>query len=577
MKTPELHQLVIRGHADDLARRLFSRRDDIDAFDSAGKTVLMYAAEDPRPGIHILRLLLQHGATLDLKARGEFSARNTAVGFAVSGGDPQKVAMLVEAGASIYYCDAHGHDALLNAVHHRDIARDPRLLDLLKLLISYGVALNTVTKYQESALRVLSRVGRFDAVALLLQAGADFEQLNWTPLHRATALGTPKDLQQLLAAGHPCEERDWWQRTAWLIAILTGEIAKTQLLQDGGADTNVRGRCGATPLSFAVMGSHPRMLQWLIDNGQDVQQSDDYNATALFTASECDQIECAAVLLANGAHVDHYDHIPQTPLASTRTAGMTRLLLNAGADIRQLSRESRRGLLGYTSQPDFSALDSVSVEEFATGRNRRFGKSNPEVMDEPFWHAMIRSGVNGYMATQTFGGPSSFGNEPVWCADRFGQSITFLDDGRIVQIAGEHEDSYDPDFCIYNDVFVHEPDGRISIYGYPETVFPPTDFHTATLIAPHIYVIGSLGYYGTRAYGRTPVYRIHTETFAIEKWECAGAEPGWIHGHVAKVRAPNEIEITSGKIARSSDGAEEHTENDKTYVLDVEHKRWRMV
>jgi hypothetical protein len=41
---------------------------------------------------------------------------------------------------------------------------------------------------------------------------------------------------------------------------------------------------------------------------------------------------------------------------------------------------------------------------------------------------------------------------------------------------GEHEDFYDPDFCIYNDVFVHERDGSVAIYGYPESVFPPTDY-----------------------------------------------------------------------------------------------------
>ena len=93
---------------------------------------------------------------------------------------------------------------------------------------------------------------------------------------------------------------------------------------------------------------------------------------------------------------------------------------------------------------------------------------------------------------------------PVWCAQRFGQSITFLEDGRVVQVGGEHEDSYDPDFCIYNDVFVHEGEA-IRIHGYPEDVFPPTDFHTATLLGREIVLIGSLGYVGTRKLGVTPV------------------------------------------------------------------------
>src|SRR6185312_15079372 len=101
----------------------------------------------------------------------------------------------------------------------------------------------------------------------------------------------------------------------------------------------------------------------------------------------------------------------------------------------------------------------------------------------------------------------------------------------VVQVAGEHEDFYDEDFCIYNDVFVHSRDGGIRIFGYPESVFPPTDFHTATLIGEYIYLIGSLGYSGHRRYGTTPVYRLHTGTFKIEPLETTGAAPGWLYEH----------------------------------------------
>ncbi|MEO8096619.1 MAG: hypothetical protein ABI811_02885, partial [Acidobacteriota bacterium] len=79
---------------------------------------------------------------------------------------------------------------------------------------------------------------------------------------------------------------------------------------------------------------------------------------------------------------------------------------------------------------------------------------------------MIRSGISAAEATQRYGDTGD--RSPVWCAQRFGQSLTLLPDGRAVQIAGEHEDSYARDFCIYNDVFVHEPDGTIQIYGNPE-------------------------------------------------------------------------------------------------------------
>jgi len=99
---------------------------------------------------------------------------------------------------------------------------------------------------------------------------------------------------------------------------------------------------------------------------------------------------------------------------------------------------------------------------------------------------MINSGVNAWTARDTFEDKDY--TTPVWCFDRFGTTITELPDGRIVEIAGEHEDYYDVDFCIYNDIVVHQGNGTYQIFGYPQDVFPPTDFHTATLVGEYIYI-----------------------------------------------------------------------------------------
>jgi len=37
---------------------------------------------------------------------------------------------------------------------------------------------------------------------------------------------------------------------------------------------------------------------------------------------------------------------------------------------------------------------------------------------------------------------------------------------------------------------------NLKIYGYPKGVFPPTDFHTVTLVGHKIIVIGCLGNVG---------------------------------------------------------------------------------
>ena len=195
-------------------------------------------------------------------------------------------------------------------------------------------------------------------------------------------------------------------------------------------------------------------------------------------------------------------------------------------------------------------------------------------MNEPYWLGMIRAGVSAYAAACHFDGQRRWNEPALWCAQRFGQSISFLPDGRIVQVAGEHEDSYDPDFCIYNDVFVHHPDGRIDIHGYPEDLFPPTDFHTATLVGDELILIGSLGYAGLRAFGTTPVFSLSLTDFRMRRLAIEGTPPGWIYKHRAQPCGPRQLRVSGGTVATMQDGSETHQDNTATFVLDLDSARW---
>jgi ankyrin repeat protein len=496
----------------------------------------------------------------------------TEIAGALQRGDPDEVAALIAAGADIRYRRPHGYDALLAAVHGRDVYRDPRLLDLLRVLIASGAPLDGVSSHQESGLRVLSCLGRFDAVQLLLDAGAPETQLAWTPLIAAVAQGSLEDVRRLLDEGAALEETDWWKRTAWLVALLAGDRAKAELLRDRGANVDARGCCGRTPLAYAIEGSHSDLVRWLLAEGQAVDQTDDFSTTPLMCAVANADLECVDVLVRAGANVEH--RAPSgTVLGQSATKGIVERLLEAGADPRHLSQSGQRVLCGLA--PDARPLTSVSPEEFERARTRRFGGENPERMREPFWEAMIRAGVSGYEAAEAFDKGALHAGSPVWSAMRYGQSITTLGDGRVVQIAGEHEDGYDPDFCIYNDVFVHGADGSIDILGYPEDLFPPTDFHTATLADGGIYVIGSLGYFGARRYGETPLYRLDLRTFGIERLVAGGEAPGWIHDHRAHLTGAHEIRVSGGTIVGTGGSEETFTENTASFLLDLERLSWR--
>lgn len=491
---------------------------------------------------------------------------------ALARGDPQDVSRLIASGHDIRYRREHGYTALLDAVHGRDVSRDPALLELLTLLVRHGADLNAISTYQESGLRRLSHVGRFDAVKVLLDAGADPTQLAWTPLMAAVALGSAGDVSRELGAPHDLEARDWWQRTAFHLALITGEMEKIEMLFERGADADALGRIGP-PLFYAIDGHRAQAAQWLLDVGADVNQIDHTGVTALMHAIEQDDADCARVLIDAGADVAR--DVFGTALDRARTRECVELLLGAGADPAKMSGEARRALVGLPPDPDAQLL-TAPPDEFRRAPTRRFGVRNPEPIDEPFWIAMIRAGVPAYSAGMKYAAPLTCPRLPIWSAHRFGQSVTRLPDGRFVQVGGEHEDFYDADFCIYNDVFVHAPDGSIAIFAYPEEVFSPTDFHTATLIGDTLYLVGGLGYQGKRRYGTTPVYRLDLETFAIERLATSGPAPGWIYGHRAESREASVLRVWGGTVVTAGETSERHDPNGATFLLDLESGVWRL-
>jgi ankyrin repeat protein len=533
-----------------------------------GYTALMCAVASPRADAGIVRMLLEAGAEAGASTRNVIGFPSSAMSVALGGGDPAKVQALVDAGASVHSV-AGSSAGILLAVYGRDLRRDPRLLDLLRLLIAQRVDLDHESEYRETALRVLSRLGRFDAVKLLLDAGANDGQLRWTALHHAVALGNVDDVRREVDAGADLEAREWWERTPFLLAISAGHRAAAELLRERGADTAAVARCAKPALFHAIEIHDIGMLEWLLSIGADPAKPDEFGCTPLIHACELDDADAVRTLLARA--VDIHAKAAYTALESAQSVTVARMLLKAGADPAQITNDTKRLFVGLPARPSVHLVDA-SDEDFRRGAAPRFGEANPQEMHEPFWLAMIRAGVNAYSAVHEAYEQVEF-EHPVWCADRFGQSFTLLPDGRIIQIAGEHEDSYDPDFCIYNDVFVHH-NGSTRIFGYPKDVFPPTDFHTATLIGRSIWIIGSLGYLDSRQYGTTPVFTLDTETFRIARVLTTGEGPGWIYRHRADLAPGGEIVVGGGVVAA---GVQQHEENSRQFALDTAARRWRLI
>lgn len=240
------------------------------------------------------------------------------------------------------------------------------------------------------------------------------------------------------------------------------------------------------------------------------------------------------------------------------------------------------------------SLPLPSREEFLAGKRRRFGQTNPELMEVPFWDYMVRTEND----PDVFRGIYPFEDESVyreqwaiWSYRRSGISQTLYRGRYQISIGGGYWDTTEPDYLIYNDVIVRDPSGKVWIYGYPRESFPPTDFHSATLLpradwnlrmfsevkgVPEnlkdgIVIIGGLGYPEEWEFWRTPVYYLDLDSLTILPLSCGGDEPGWIYEHQAKLLPGGTIDVWGGKRISETLG---RVPNDGKFSLDLCTLRW---
>jgi hypothetical protein len=219
-------------------------------------------------------------------------------------------------------------------------------------------------------------------------------------------------------------------------------------------------------------------------------------------------------------------------------------------------------------------MHEITPQVYEQQREARRGSANPEHIKIPFWEWMVNERCTAFSAWQKFSGVPLSRSKPGWCFDRVGMTDSTLSDGRKVFVGGEHEDFGVPDFYIYNDVILVLPDDSVQIFGYTVEAFPPTDFHSATLNEKAVILIGGLGYPGERQQSMTPVYKLETSMFQIEKMDTSGANPGWIFNHSATLDpGGRSITVRGGEIYMKP-GLAGIRDNFDEYSLDLATGYW---
>ncbi len=207
------------------------------------------------------------------------------------------------------------------------------------LLLRPGL-INAVDSYGYSGLHAAVEGYKDDAIALLLERGADPNVRSGdgrTPLHRAAEYRQTSICELLLSAGAIVNARDDYGVTP---LHELGTVEMLRLLLQHGADINATTPDGRTPLHYAACIWGPGPVEALLANGAVLEARDSWGQTPLhLLAAGNGRPDVVGLLLSKGADLNARTNDGRTPLhiAVRRSDEIVKILLESGAEVNALT------------------------------------------------------------------------------------------------------------------------------------------------------------------------------------------------------------------------------------------------
>jgi ankyrin repeat protein len=271
--------------------------------------------------------------------------------------------------------------------------------DIAKYLIEQGADINLKDKDKSAPLHNAAYLGNLEIVDILLKKGAvSLNEGNFrgqTPLHFACERGLPEVANRLLDAGADIEARDMIGRTPLMTTGISKNISVAKDLIKRGADINAvvkRGPATYTTLTvaamygfkdlvdllidkdasiskdtleptlaFAVQMGHPRLFEYVLKNGVDLDVVREKDPSFVFNVAAGGSVEIMKALLDHGFDADQKDKDGWTPLHIAAVEGkieMIEFLISKGIN------KDARNMKGETAYHVALAAEAVEAAAF---------------------------------------------------------------------------------------------------------------------------------------------------------------------------------------------------------------------
>lgn len=367
-------------------RALVQRKADVNAAQPDGTTALHWAVMWNND--EAVSLLIRAGA--NVKAANRYGA--TPLSEAVAAGGAAMIDALLKAGADAKtLTTADGETVLMTAARAGNV-------DAVRLLLDRGADVNAREQYKGQTALMWAAAERHPAVVkLLLERGADWRVRSFDRETKIPKLSAASSITPIPRGGFP----------ALTFAAREGDIESARVMLEKGVDINYGDVDNTTALVVSIMNKQYTFAKFLIDRGADVNIAGSYGRTPLYaivdmrnedysalpnrkTDDPLPTIDIVKALLERRANVDATltAFLPgrsgmdfgdttlgegTTPLMRAARAGDTaavRLLLDAGADARRTTKDGNTALMfaagvGYrdknTRGSEPNALETVKI------------------------------------------------------------------------------------------------------------------------------------------------------------------------------------------------------------------------